>query len=87
MRNPQQRQVHALEHPLFPVPSSDDRAAYDIARNEVATNGIACSLGAFTQILEETTHPSAHCDVCKQEPIIGVRHKCLDCPRTPSLPS
>ena len=69
--DPKQREAHNPSHPFFPLVSPLDRSGYDRVR---------------AQLLEQNASPkgpahlSISCDLCGQNPLVGVRHKCFDCP-------
>lgn len=70
--NPQKRQTHPADHGFFPIASPGKKEAYDEARSRLQLRSAPSSDTA-------TRHFHVHCDECRQSPIVGVRHKCLDC--------
>ncbi|KAH9858338.1 hypothetical protein C2E23DRAFT_803657 [Lenzites betulinus] len=69
--DPQKRQAHNIGHTFFPIVSNGNLDAYNDARN--------CSQSAPAHLPAPVVHVGVHCDECFQSPIVGVRHKCLDC--------
>ena len=65
------RQAHDVNHVFFPIETPGDKDAYNEARKE------AKQRTSVPQSLP--VHSSVHCDGCEQYPVVGVRHKCLDC--------
>ncbi|OJT04449.1 Protein NBR1 -like protein [Trametes pubescens] len=70
--DPQKRQLHTADHVFFPIVSPGKKEAYDEARNQLQP-------GSTSSSQTTTRHFHVHCDECRQSPIVGVRHKCLDC--------
>ncbi|TBU25294.1 hypothetical protein BD311DRAFT_700421 [Dichomitus squalens] len=69
--SPKTRQGHDVTHVFFPIETPGDKDAYNKARKEASQPANAA--------LSPATHVRVHCDGCEQYPIVGVRHKCLDC--------
>lgn len=72
--NPDTRQTHDVSHVLFPIMSPGPRAkeAFNNARKVLQQPPAPVPSS-------EAQHITVHCDGCEQYPIVGVRHKCLDC--------
>ncbi|KAI0706405.1 hypothetical protein C8Q76DRAFT_749500 [Earliella scabrosa] len=69
--DPKQREAHNLSHPFFPLVSPLDRSAYDRVRAQLLAQNASPNGPA---------HVGISCDLCGQNPLVGVRHKCFDCP-------
>ncbi|KAI0962257.1 hypothetical protein AcV7_001138 [Taiwanofungus camphoratus] len=81
-----QREKHDLSHAFFPIetPGNMDiyRRAYDLTA--ISRSSFPRSVAPPPPVLEPSgpalvVHKNIICDVCSRE-IVGVRHKCLDCP-------
>ena len=57
---------HDLTHAFFPIVVRDDMALYLTARGNA-------------QLPQEIRHDMVSCDGCGQTPLLGTRHRCLDC--------
>ncbi|KAI0363146.1 hypothetical protein BV20DRAFT_975992 [Pilatotrama ljubarskyi] len=68
--DPRKRQAHSVSHSFFPIVSPDRKDAFNEARSRVRP------VSSPPPVVH---HPQVHCDGCYQSPIVGVRHKCLDC--------
>ena len=68
-----QREAHHVGHPFFPINGLlFGRSTYETMRNAYR----AVTSGTFAT---SPSHAGINCDMCKQNPLIGVRFKCLDC--------
>ncbi|CDO73092.1 hypothetical protein BN946_scf185007.g146 [Trametes cinnabarina] len=67
------REMHDVSHAFFPIQYSGQKDAYVRARSRVHMPTPVIPPRPVVQ------HNNVHCDECRQAPIIGVRHKCLDC--------
>ncbi|KAI0706401.1 hypothetical protein C8Q76DRAFT_818744 [Earliella scabrosa] len=65
---------HTLTHAFFPIRTTYDLAHYDIVRQANADRRDAVEAHAAA-----AEHPSVSCDGCNTSPIVGPRHKCLQC--------
>ncbi|TBU56612.1 hypothetical protein BD310DRAFT_823290 [Dichomitus squalens] len=63
---PSQRQNHIPTHAFFPITAEHGRSLYDAARIQA-------------QVPQGVCHNAVVCDMCGQSPLVGVRHRCLDC--------
>ncbi|KAI0361037.1 hypothetical protein OH77DRAFT_1417236 [Trametes cingulata] len=68
--DPKKREAHNVAHSFFPIVSPGKKDAYNEARSRTRP-------ASSTQPV--ILHPRVHCDECHQLPLVGVRHKCLDC--------
>ncbi|OSD06218.1 hypothetical protein PYCCODRAFT_1475052 [Trametes coccinea BRFM310] len=74
--DPVKRQMHDVSHPFFPIVSPGQKEAYKQARSRVLPVQPPAPVIPPRPAVE---HRNVHCDECRQSPIVGVRHKCLDC--------
>lgn len=65
------RQQHDAAHVFFPIEVPGEKEAYYRAREEAKKPEVVPPA--------PLTHAGIHCDGCDQYPLVGVRHKCLDC--------
>ncbi|KAI0828967.1 hypothetical protein BC628DRAFT_1482227 [Trametes gibbosa] len=70
--DPEKRQAHNLAHGFFPIVLAGKMDAFNDARNQLQSIPVPPPALA-------ARHVRVHCDECYQSPIVGVRHKCLDC--------
>ncbi|KAI0750060.1 hypothetical protein C8Q80DRAFT_1165924 [Daedaleopsis nitida] len=73
--DPKKRSGHPATHPFFPIVAANQKAAYENARALFHANKAAAGGDQ-----DQARHLSSWCDICKENPIVGVRHKCFDCP-------
>ncbi|KAI8981131.1 hypothetical protein BD414DRAFT_464073 [Trametes punicea] len=71
--NPTVRQAHDVSHVFFPIVSPGEKGTYNEARSRSLRGNASVQPHALVQ------HANIHCDECRQSPLVGVRHKCLDC--------
>ncbi|KAI0639950.1 hypothetical protein C8Q77DRAFT_1164747 [Trametes polyzona] len=72
--DPRKRQEHNLAHSFFPIVVPGNKEAFYEALARLHLESTPSAAGAVA------THHGIHCDGCGKRPIVGVRHKCLDCP-------
>lgn len=72
------RANHSSSHPFFPVESPGDLSRYIHARDEHFTS-IAPPVVPVVRPPTPPVHRNIVCDGCDAE-IVGMRHKCLQCP-------
>ncbi|KAI1793192.1 hypothetical protein LXA43DRAFT_886348 [Ganoderma leucocontextum] len=63
------RQEHDVAHVFFPIETPGEKEGYNRAREEAKK----------PDVVPPIMHTGIHCDGCELYPIVGVRHKCLDC--------
>ncbi|EMD32629.1 hypothetical protein CERSUDRAFT_118662, partial [Gelatoporia subvermispora B] len=73
------RANHAASHPFFPVEHPGDLSSYVQARDEHFRSVAPPVAPAPVSTPATPVHRNIICDHCDME-IVGVRHKCLDCP-------
>ncbi|KAI9056980.1 hypothetical protein FKP32DRAFT_1661460 [Trametes sanguinea] len=74
--DPIKRQMHDVAHAFFPIVSPGQKDAYKQARSQVPPVQPPAPVIPPRPVVQ---HNNVHCDECRQSPIVGVRHKCLDC--------
>ncbi|KAL7285558.1 hypothetical protein ACG7TL_000662 [Trametes sanguinea] len=74
--DPIKRQMHDVSHPFFPIVSPGQKEAYKQARSRVLPVQPPAPVIPLRPAVQ---HNNVHCDECRESPIVGVRHKCLDC--------
>ncbi|KAI0699389.1 hypothetical protein C8T65DRAFT_581265 [Cerioporus squamosus] len=82
MSDPARRAVHDSSHAFFPMGVPADRAEYDkVRQNYRRFDAEAVPLQQSSAVGEDArpVHRNIICDVCNCQ-VVGVRHKCLDCP-------
>ncbi|KAI1792157.1 hypothetical protein LXA43DRAFT_363291 [Ganoderma leucocontextum] len=62
---PAKRMQHNPNHAFFPITTPYDGHDYDAARGRAHP--------------ERLRHEAVSCDGCNSNPLVGIRHKCLDC--------
>ncbi|KAI0756244.1 hypothetical protein C8Q80DRAFT_1127522 [Daedaleopsis nitida] len=70
--NSYKRQKHDVSHVFFPIESPGVKDVFNKARVQVEHP-------AVIPPPLSVQHPHVRCDGCYQSPIVGVRHRCLDC--------
>ena len=72
---------HPLDHAFFPIVTPDSLNEFFDARYTYSqiTSQIPRAVVSAPHASAPIVHRNAICDVCDSE-VIGVRHKCLDCP-------
>ncbi|KAI0673673.1 hypothetical protein C8Q78DRAFT_967789 [Trametes maxima] len=70
--DPQARQKHDSSHCFFPLVIPGDKDAYNEVRSRLQPV-------SKTPPPVTVRHDSVYCDECRQCPIVGIRHRCLDC--------
>lgn len=71
--SPQKRLDHEASHVFFPIKTPGMNEAYLKACKRVEQPPVVPPRP------EEVEHKYVHCDECGESPLVGVRHKCLDC--------
>ena len=82
MSDTARRATHDGSHAFFPMAVTGDRAEYDKVRENyrrVGAEAIPVQQSPAVENAARPVHRNIICDVCNRQ-IIGVRHKCLDCP-------
>ncbi|PIL31453.1 hypothetical protein GSI_06154 [Ganoderma sinense ZZ0214-1] len=65
------RREHDVAHVFFPIETPGEKEAYYRAREEAKQPEVVPPA--------PVNHVGIHCDGCAQYPLVGVRHRCLDC--------
>nr|VWO94379.1 N/A [Ganoderma boninense] len=65
------RQEHDVSHVFFPIETPGEKEAYYRAREEAKKPAVVPPA--------PLNHVGIRCDGCDQYPLVGVRHRCLDC--------
>ncbi|KAI0788221.1 hypothetical protein C8Q74DRAFT_667217 [Fomes fomentarius] len=68
-----QRQAHSITHPFFPILSFFGTSAY------THTRALFFAMTAQSDQQDAASHVGTWCDLCNQNPLVGIRHKCFDC--------
>ncbi|THH31949.1 hypothetical protein EUX98_g2227 [Antrodiella citrinella] len=79
LSDPEQRSMHSLMHSFFPITVPEDKTGYYRVRD--MRNTLPSIHPEPSQEAAEfpRVHDNVRCDACSST-IIGMRHKCLDCP-------
>ena len=82
--NPERRAKHNVSHAFFPMTVPSNYVEYDRIRANHRRSRAERSKASSTSDLPAQSsgrlvHKNVVCDVCNHE-VVGVRHKCLDCP-------
>ena len=74
--DPTKRQVHSGAHPFFTIATmGQDEALYARTRAQLQSQS-RLEVGPAAGV----RHESVGCDSCRRVPLVGVRHRCLECP-------
>lgn len=81
--DPERRAKHNISHSFFPMTVNADytefnRIRANHRRHEAGANR-SSNEGSSAQSRTPPVHKNIICDVCNEQ-VVGVRHKCLDCP-------
>ena len=76
--NPEYLSKHNISHKFFPMPTADS-SEYDKIRANYRRRAMDATDSSPPQTDVRPVHKNIICDMCNRQ-VVGIRHKCLDCP-------